>query len=126
MMRLRDIRARARGDLHREMQVPVFFIRDGEEPILLGARIRQTVETVAPEGGAKVVAQTPTIIIRAGATQVSLAKSVVSVAEGEAYRISLVGPVISGFQFLSATRLTAAQLKGEGYPVPDELDWRLI
>ena len=126
MSRLRDIKRRARGDLHREMSVPsLYFVTPSATPVSCDVRVWlksenqtsgdlqgfQGAERADPEDRVRfnLADFPPSRQPRRGA--------VVSVEPGEAYRVDHLYPVDGTFQTARVTRLDRAE--ADTYAVPE-------
>jgi hypothetical protein len=118
---MRDTKRRARRDLHREAQVPVLYLVEGELPQLVGARVHTKFGALAgadaPTYGASSQEAQPKIrFLRCDLAPVR--NAVISVAAGEAYRIGMVEPPDDEFVYAHVSRLSAAECAN--LPIPDD------
>jgi hypothetical protein len=123
MSRLRDIKRRARGDLHREMSVPALYIpAPNATPVPCTVRVWRKRED--PETGNLPLLQgTAQMVVSEDRLRFDLAEvarprdgSIVSVEAGEAYRVEFRYPADLGYQTARVVPLSAAE--ATGLPVP--------
>lgn len=117
MSRLRDIKRRARGDLHREMSVAAVYIPVPDAtPVPCTVRVWRKRED--PETG-NLTQGSAQIVVSEDRIRFDLAEvrprrqAIVSVEAGEAYRIEFLYPVDLGYQTARVVPIDAA-----GLPVP--------
>ena len=126
MSRFRDIKNQARRDLHREAQVPAFYVAgQSGTPVLLHVRVHTKFEALGDlEGLTGMPAQRPEakpkiIFMRdeLASAEITLANNaVISVEAGEAYRIAFIMPPDGISVTAEVVALTPAQ--ASGLPVP--------
>lgn len=126
MSRLQDIRRRSRGDLHREMSVSALYFvmptSDAVEcnvrlwlqkaPLSLGSisSFQGSADRLEPEDQIRFdLSEFPP-------SRMPRYQGVISVAEGEAYRIDHLYPVDRGYQTARVTRLPVAETAGLAVP----------
>ncbi|MEG3175872.1 hypothetical protein U1872_06490 [Sphingomonas sp. RB3P16] len=115
MSRLRDIKRRMRGDLHREMSVPALYIpAPNATPVPCTVRVwrKREHEDIA-EGHLQGYAGAAQMVISEDRLRFDLSQgfaprrlAIVSVAAGEAYRLEFLYPVDLGYQTARVIPLT--------------------
>jgi hypothetical protein len=123
MSRLREIKRRARGDLHREMSVPALYIfPPGADPVACDVRPWLKTENhmvgSLPRHKDEALAAEPEDRLRFDLAQVPAPRrlAIVSIETGEAYRIDFLYPVDLGYQTARVLRLSANE--ATDLPVP--------
>jgi hypothetical protein len=123
MTGFRDIKRKARRDLHQQAQVPAYYLTAPDAAaVLCHVRLHLTFGRVGDVKGARLYPaemENDTPKIRFDLTEISAPKrgGIVSIEAGEAYKIDRMDPVDDEFQTAEVVRLTAAE--ASGLPIPD-------
>lgn len=121
-MSIRDIKRKARRDLHQAMSVPALYIAyTGAEPVPCTVRVHTHTAPVGQlagfAGAAERLETAPKLRFDRSEVAAPARTAIVSVEPGEAYRISNPHPADDAFVFADVTRLSAAE--ATGLPVPE-------
>lgn len=123
MSRFREIKRRARGDLHREMSVPaLYFALPTSDPVACSVRIwfkgdPQMQGNLPGFTGAERAEPEDRIRFDLAEIPKLTQHGVVSVDSGEAYRIALIYPADQGYASARVIRLSAAEAATLAVPV---------
>lgn len=127
MASIRDIKRKARRDLHQHMQIPALYIAPGAEPVLLHVRVHTKWDATTMDSGSgngtlvsrqSIMPKILFMLDEVAAQGARLTrKGIVSVEAGEAYRLDNDEPEddISVSYIVTALRKSET----EGLPVPD-------
>lgn len=119
-MSIRDIKRKARRDLHQAMSVPALYIaQTGATPVECTVRVHThsaPVGQLAGFAGAERLEPTPKLRFFRSEVDAPARGAIVSVEAGEAYRISNPHPADDAFVFADVTKLSATE--AAGLPVP--------
>lgn len=123
MSRLRDIKRRARGDLHLEMSVPALYIPVPDAtPVDITVRVwRKREDPVTGDlssmpGAAQMIVSEDRLRFDLSEVAVLRRNAIVSVDAGEAYRIDYLYPADLGYQTARVIPLSADE--ATNLPVP--------
>jgi len=125
MSRLREIKRKMRGDLHREMSVAALYIpAPNADPVPCTVRVwrkredPETGELPGYQGAATLVISEDRIRFQLSQIPSLRRGAVVSVEEGEAFRVDHTYEVDLGYQTARVLPLSAAE--ADGLPLPDD------
>lgn len=116
-MGIRDIKRKARGDLHREMSIPALYLATKTSqpvPVTIRLLIKFAALGIA-KNGAEMLEEVPKAVLLAS-EQMPSKNAILSVDPGEAYRIALVHPADDQFITVDIVKLSAAE--ASGLPTP--------
>lgn len=123
MSRLRDIKRRVRGDLHREMSVPALYIPvPGATPVEVTVRVWRkrddpaTGDLSSMPGAAQMIVSEDRLRFDLGEIATIRRNAIVSVEAGEAYRVDHLYPADLGYQTARVIPLSAEE--ATNLPVP--------
>lgn len=123
MSRLRDIKRRARGDLHLEMSVPALYIPVPDAtPVEITVRVWRKREDPATgdlssmPGAAQMIVSEDRLRFDLSEITTIRRNAIVSVEAGEAYRVDHLYPADLGYQTARVIPLSADE--ATGLPVP--------
>ena len=123
MSRWRDIKRRMRRDVHDTMRVPALYLATQQAtPVPCMVRLHTKFSAVGdlPGGGSQYAERmetTPRIVLDRSEIEKPVRNGILSVAQGEAYRIQNVHPADGEFVTVAVTPLSAAD--AAPLPVPE-------
>jgi hypothetical protein len=125
MSSFRDIKRKARRDLHREMQVPALYMlsRDDENPRLVHVRLHTKFVELGDQKGTNFLSAErldiePRIIFMRDEVNVPARNAIISVVTGEAYYVDRTEPADDITIKAYVVEMTVAD--AAGLPVPGE------
>lgn len=123
MAGIRDIKRKARGDLHRKVAVPALYLLGDADPVACTVRVWLRTDNIfmgaMPGAPGAAELASPEDRIRFDLSEIPAPKrnALVSVEPGEAYRIDHLYPADLEWQTARVVPLSATE--AEGLPVPE-------
>jgi hypothetical protein len=124
MSALRTIKRQARRDLHDQMEIPAYYLRQaGAAPMLVHVRLWYAANRIGQVKGSRIYPaemENESDRLRFDLSEIGRTLengAIVSLEAGEAYRIDNLLPPDDEFQTAEVSRMTGAET--DGLPVPD-------